>query len=80
MIDLRGVVDRILKGKDHGTEVCLSGPDVAALPLQLNRRGAWPVIPTQQEHFEHTAVIRLDRREHRDFDHRFCAGKPDTCE
>lgn len=55
--------------EDHGTEVRLSGPDVAAQPLQLHGRGAWPVIPTQQEHFEHAGVIRLDRREHQDFDH-----------
>ena len=73
------MVDRILKGEGHGSQVGLSGPDVAALPLQHNWRGGWLVIPTQQEYLEDAEVVGLNSSQHGDFNHGFCGGQLDCC-
>ena len=67
MVYARRMVEGVVKGKGHGTEMVLPGPDVAALPLQHHRRRTRLAIPTQQKDLEDSLVIGLSGGQYGNF-------------
>lgn len=80
MVDRRRMLERILKGEDHGAQVGLPWLDVAALPLQHDWRRAWLVIPAQQEYFEDAEVVRLNGSQHGNLNSGLRIGRPEVSE